>query len=34
MLMELAHCSECGAPVGGQNYEAVGGVTHAINVEV
>ena len=31
--MELATCPECGAPVGGQSHQAVGGVTRAEEME-
>jgi hypothetical protein len=34
MPMERARCPECGAPVGGQNHEAVDGVTRATSMEV
>ena len=33
MPMEEARCPECGAPVGGQNHQAVEGVTRAENME-
>ncbi|WDK18721.1 hypothetical protein CGRA01v4_10007 [Colletotrichum graminicola] len=33
MPMERAHCPECGAPVGGQNHEAVEGVRRAEDIE-
>ncbi|KDN70104.1 hypothetical protein CSUB01_08968 [Colletotrichum sublineola] len=33
MPMERARCPECGAPVGGQNHQAVEGVRHAANIE-
>lgn len=33
MPMQLARCPECGAPVGGQNHEAVAGMTRATNME-
>ena len=31
--MEVARCPECGAPVGGQSYRAVDGVSRAVNIE-
>ncbi|KAL7762599.1 hypothetical protein ACKLNR_009134 [Fusarium oxysporum f. sp. zingiberi] len=33
MPMEEARCSECGAPIGGRNHQAVDGVTRAENME-
>jgi hypothetical protein len=33
MPMQQARCPECGAPVGGQNHQAVEGVTRAENME-
>lgn len=33
MPMELARCPECGASVGGQNHNPVGGMTRAMNME-
>jgi hypothetical protein len=33
MAMELAACPECGAPVGGQSHQAVGGVRRASDLE-
>ncbi|EED22474.1 NF-X1 finger and helicase domain protein, putative [Talaromyces stipitatus ATCC 10500] len=34
MAMQRAVCPECGEPVGGQNHQAVEGVTHARDLEV
>lgn len=33
MAMQRSVCPECGAPVGGQNHQAVEGVTHATDLE-
>ena len=33
MPMELARCPECGARIGGQNHEAIQGVTRAEHME-
>ena len=33
MPMELAHCPECGARIGGRHHEAVHGVTRAESME-
>ncbi|OKL63387.1 hypothetical protein UA08_01510 [Talaromyces atroroseus] len=33
MAMQRAVCPECGEPVGGQNHQAVEGVTHALDLE-
>ncbi|KAG4293627.1 hypothetical protein FPRO06_00212 [Fusarium proliferatum] len=33
MPMEVARCSECGAPIGGRNHQALDGVTHAEDIE-
>lgn len=34
MAMQMSVCPECGEPVGGQNHQAVEGVTHARDLEV
>jgi len=33
MPMQTSQCPQCGSPVGGQNHQAVGGVTPAIDLE-
>ncbi|KAJ5602954.1 hypothetical protein N7537_005910 [Penicillium hordei] len=33
MPMQLARCSECGAPIGGHNHQAVEGVSRAEHME-
>ena len=33
MPMELARCPECGARIGGENHEAIQGVTRAEHIE-